>query len=718
MSQLFQLTRAQYNSSAISAFYDHSYRDIINLLCLRILFVLRTYDNLHSDEERSDHQLWNPEISWLLADAKIRRNRRKFNRSTVIRLLLNRWRRAEIRNLKNDFAIKGLLGENIKRLQTYLSLNETERRLLVFFVLLNVSSTLNEISLLIGKLDAYSLRKALHTILSCAEKDIDQALHQRSALSASGLLRIDRGGNFSLKNKVDVVEGLIDALLEPQQNVLDMLRHYFYQAREANFKVKDFAFIREDINLLIRYLKRTTQKSINGVNILIYGEPGTGKTELVHTIAQALKCNLFVISMETRSGRPLSSEDRFAAFYLSQNILKKKSASLILFDEIEDVVHNYRNPFIEASQRGRQKAWINNLLENNPIPTFWVCNEVQSFDPAFIRRFDYLLEIQKPRYETRQKIIDRYLKSLPVSRQFRERLYHNKDLVPAQIEKATRIANEVNHQDSHNTEQLIEQILNNNLRAMGCNNKPEFRQHRTPYSLAFTHCNLDLQQLIQRIQPDAQARIVLYGPPGTGKTAFAEYLCQHLDKTLIVRQSSDLLGAYVGETENNIADMFYDADAQQAVLLLDEADGFLINRQQAQRSWEVTMVNELLVQMEHFEGIFIAATNLFEQVDEASLRRFDIKICFNFLQPEQHVALARSVLRSARKRLPAVLTAEFHKLRLLTPGDYSAVMRRFTILGETVTADKLLQALQEEQQYKFSRRNQPIGFTTNIRVAG
>ena len=688
---------------------------------LRCLFRLHAYESLREGSGENGDGLPLPRgILYLLLDVRIKNSRRsQVSRTVMLRVLLRRWRRMELANIesKGTFSeVGGCIGDNIRYLSDYLQFSEYERRLLCFFTLLNFSYPLEDCTDLLGKLDIYSIKRSLGLILDIPSEEIDKALHPKASLSASGLVKIDRSSNYTMKSKVDVVEGLIDAFLEKQTDVLNMLRHFFYHSKQSEFGLRDFSFIQEDVAFLVKYLKKGVSSSQRGINILLYGEPGTGKTQLVHTIAQALKLKLFTISMENVSGSPLASEDRFAAYCLSQNILKKHDNALILFDEIEDVIINHRNPFLETSSRGRQKAWINNLLENNPVPAFWVCNETQAFDPAFIRRFDYVLEVPKPRNESRQRLIDRYLKQLPsVSRQFRERLYYTSHLVPAQIEKATRIAARLEVDAPDDTEQVIEQILDNTMRALGHSNRPEYRQHATSFNLKHTNTNIDLVQLGKKLDPDTSARMVLYGPPGTGKTAYVEYLSQRLGKHLLVRQASDILGSYVGETEANIADMFYEAEATRSMVLLDEADSFLQNRSKAQRSWEVTMVNELLVQIEHFDGIFIAATNLFDNIDDASLRRFDIKIRFDYLRSEQVLKMARSVLREHGSSWNKSIEPQFYSLRYLTPGDFSAVVRRSRILREPLDANNLLQALQEESRIKQERQGKPMGFMTETK---
>lgn len=91
---------------------------------------------------------------------------------------------------------------------------------------------------------------------------------------------------------------------------------------------------------------------------------------------------------------------------------------------------------------------------------------------------------------------------------------------------------------------------------------------------------------------------------------------------------------WVGGTEQNIANAFREAAREKAVLLIDDVDGFLLDRRTASHSWEITGVNEMLTQMETFDGVFIASTNLVDNLDQATLRRFDLKAKLDFLQAD------------------------------------------------------------------------------------
>jgi SpoVK/Ycf46/Vps4 family AAA+-type ATPase len=158
-------------------------------------------------------------------------------------------------------------------------------------------------------------------------------------------------------------------------------------------------------------------------------------------------------------------------------------------------------------------------------------------------------------------------------------------------------------------------------------------------------------RIVEALRRRGHGTLCFHGCPGTGKTALAEHIATALQRPLMIRQASDLSSKFVGETEQNMARMFEEATTEEAVLLLDEADSFLRSRRRAERNYEVTEVNEMLQGMERFAGIFICTTNLFDDLDEAALRRFTFKIRFHPLRPEQREqmfvaeALAATVLR-------------------------------------------------------------------------
>jgi SpoVK/Ycf46/Vps4 family AAA+-type ATPase len=231
------------------------------------------------------------------------------------------------------------------------------------------------------------------------------------------------------------------------------------------------------------------------------------------------------------------------------------------------------------------------------------------------------------------------------------------------------------------------------------------------YDPALVNASVSLERLARGLKQHGQGCVCLYGPPGTGKTAFARQLAKALERPLLHRSASDLLDMYVGGTEKAINEMFDEASRSDCVLLLDEAEGLMRDRSRAVRGFEVTQVNELLVRMESFRGIFLCATNGFEALDPASLRRFALRVEFSPLDRDQNLTL----LERTAKKLGVEVSVEaagaarsrLSRLTLLTPGDYASLLRGRLLLGDA-SVGALLSDLERVHAEKRAERR--IGF--------
>jgi SpoVK/Ycf46/Vps4 family AAA+-type ATPase len=222
----------------------------------------------------------------------------------------------------------------------------------------------------------------------------------------------------------------------------------------------------------------------------------------------------------------------------------------------------------------------------------------------------------------------------------------------------------------------------------------------------------NFQKERERGVPSRQAdrprmNLLLWGPPGTGKTEYVKYLGAELKSKVVVKMGSDLLDKYVGGTEQRIADAFAEAEAEKAILFLDEIDGLLQSRTRADHSWEVTQVNELLHQMENFGGVMVGATNFFDSLDQAVLRRFTFKIEFGYLDDAGkrkffERTFGAKLSESERSRLDAVAN--------LAPGDFRTVRQSLYYLGSGVDNAMRIGELEKESGVKSATKRHRIGF--------
>jgi len=222
----------------------------------------------------------------------------------------------------------------------------------------------------------------------------------------------------------------------------------------------------------------------------------------------------------------------------------------------------------------------------------------------------------------------------------------------------------------------------------------------------------EVPRIVEALRRRGHGTLCFHGSPGTGKTALAEHIAAALQRPLMIRQASDLASKFVGETEQNMARMFEEATSEEAVLLLDEADSFLRSRRRAERNYEVTEVNEMLQGMERFAGIFVCTTNLFEDLDEAALRRFTFKIRFHPLRPEQREQMfVAEALGGDGAAMSAEQRQRLAQLDQLVPGDFAAVQRQVEILGLSFDPDGFLAQLEGEHRVKPEvRQRRGIGF--------
>ena len=150
------------------------------------------------------------------------------------------------------------------------------------------------------------------------------------------------------------------------------------------------------------------------------------------------------------------------------------------------------------------------------------------------------------------------------------------------------------------------------------------------------------------------ARIIFYGEAGTGKTMTAMSLAKTLKKPILSFDCSKILSMYIGESEKNVRKIFDDFKELSAkskvnpILLLNEADQFLSSRTQGAGSSADKMHNQMqnifLEQIERFDGILIATTNLLDNIDKAFSRRFNHKIEFKKPGKKQRLRLWQFML--------------------------------------------------------------------------
>ncbi|MBN6741126.1 AAA family ATPase [Acidithiobacillus sp. MC6.1] len=567
-------------------------------------------------------------------------------------------------------AIYGPLATNIEWLGERLKLRDVEKAILGLGALVQQNSILDGLFSYLCDIPAPQLENLIAFMLGKSRQDVRVALAPSAALPSARLVKCR--GDYA----ITLPEHLTNLLLQRHRKPEDLFRTFYGKPPAATLTLADFSHLGADLSLLQKILHQSVKTGRVGVNVLLYGAPGTGKTELARVLAAELGCELHEVKITDEDGDPLSGPDRLGAYAVMQKTLQRQKRTLALFDEIEDV---FPSPslwsFLGGKQETRNKAWTNRLLEENPLPAIWIANAIDGVDPAYRRRFTWEMELEAPPKAVRRRIFARHLGKLPVTPEWIDSAARDPHLVPGYIERAARVLELVHTQDPQENADVLDQMLRNGRKVAKQSNKlPEH------YNLSYINADHDLQEIVRGVEQHGEIRMLFYGVPGTGKTAFARYLAEHLDRPLKSYTTADILGPLVGETEQRIAQMFAETD-QDSILFLDEVDSLLQNRANADRHWEVTQVNELLQRMEQHPGVMICATNRKEGLDPAVLRRFDLQVEFQPITIDQRVRLIDTTLKTmgladGTEEEQVTIREVAKRLEGLTPGDVAVLVRR------------------------------------------
>lgn len=604
------------------------------------------------------------------------------------------------------------VASNLRFIAELLGLSKDEAAVLQFLVVLHRSERLQEVAHALGELPLSEALKAVAAATRLTYVRVAACVAPGARLFQAGLVSVDCEKQ-RLASKLQPKAQLLDVVFLPHLDRDAFIRAFLEPAAPSTLGRGDFP---EPgcIDTACALVGSAAREGAQGVNLLLYGPTGVGKTELARLLGQELGLQVLAVGKADALGESATPTERLSSLRLALQ-LAPRGQSLLLFDELEDLFR-WDLDLFTASRAAPQmsKQWFGSLLEENEVPIVWCTNRIQGIDPAFLRRFTYAIELKAPGVRQRAKVLARHLgadsRLAPADV---DAIAQRFEASPAQLATAVRGARLVAHggvPDRASIERLLAPV-HKAITGEDAALRPVFEP--TAYRLDALNCAEDLDAVataVSRFQPGPEPGLsfCLYGAPGTGKSEFVKYLAWRCGRPLVYRRVSDLVSCWVGQTERNIATAFEEARQDGAVLLFDEADSFLRDRRGAGRSWEVTQVNEFLQQLESFSGIVACTTNLMAELDQAALRRFVFKIEFRYLRPEQSEAMFTASFPWAASDVPQVGRELGHLVRL-APGDFTAVSRRARAVRAQPDAAALMRMLADEVGGKDSHQR-PIGF--------
>ena len=416
-----------------------------------------------------------------------------------------------------------LMSQRLRRLADITEISATDIRILEILLLYQtdpiVESVVDDVFMGGSRRAHFNMRdSALPYFLDMSHRAVAMRFTPEAPLVRSGLVSVDDDGDLALADRLTRFANLPGRELGIREILLG-------EPDRAELEWADFDHIAESRDHVEKLLRGAQRAGETGVNILLHGPPGTGKTEFCRTIAARLGVPLFSVGeRDNRGGEPNRAE-RLGELSLAQCLLARGGSSLLLFDEMADLLPDPGwAPFFGIHRRhaGREgsKLFMNRLLENAPVPTLWTANNGDDIPNVLLRRMKFALELRLPPPRIRARIWSRQLarndiEAAPGDALALATAFEAPPGVAAEVTAAARLTG--------GDIASVRRGLQGLARALRCERPVQSVPAR--FDLALMSTDTDFVGLAERLADGEQRRfsLCLQGPPGTGKSACVRY---------------------------------------------------------------------------------------------------------------------------------------------------------------------------------------------------
>ncbi len=303
--------------------------------------------------------------------------------------------------------------KNIMKFAERLGLDEDERELLTFVFVTSCIPYMDTILKDVCHKDPSNIPGVACYMLGKPEL-YEKA---RKLFSKSGVLAKNDFIQFNETNFLPLIDGDLSAALSaPEAEEADVISTILGKPTTAALDVSDFEHHTKQIKHVCEVIKAAVANGDTGVNILLYGPAGGGKTEMAKAIAEALGLTMYAVG-ETEPDNPKKGEKnkstaqkRLAQLHRSHLLLEGNKKAIVMFDEAEDLLIKGNDSTKAADTES--KIATNRTAETNPVVTIYIGNDVaQKFHSSLNQRFTYSIYVDYPPAMIRRNIWNRQLQA-------------------------------------------------------------------------------------------------------------------------------------------------------------------------------------------------------------------------------------------------------------------------------------------------------------------
>lgn len=433
-----------------------------------------------------------------------------------------------------------------------------------------------------------------------------------------------------------------------------------------------FDFINADKNLtkIAEAIVNNADKS--HFSMILHGPEGSGKNRFAQYLAAELCEHM---KQQNRSAAVCYMD--VSNISNEFNKIKPNTRLAIIKDEYGLIFKDPKNCYKLAQVLKAQTANI-----------ILITNDITGLSKDFISQFLFKIKFSYMNDEQEEAAYELFFKN-PAPKEL-------KRISGLVIDDFSRIAKQAQYLNINSTSEVVNLIKDELKIKFGGN---EYIKPLTEFDTNLINCDMNVASLIEKLKhydSENPFSILIYGPPGTGKSYFLRYLAQTVGLNTVERKPAELFSKYQGQPSKNVLEMFEEAKEKNAMLIIDEIEGIISDRNSDSGSnnrWKSDMTNTFLSCLESCSTPLCGTSNLLNRVDKAILRRFVFKLHFDYLTPEQ--------ARYAFEKIFGLMAPwEISEIHNLTSGDFSVVKKKALILGCMNDAKVLFEMLKEELKNK------------------
>ena len=448
----------------------------------------------------------------------------------------------------------------VKKLAKIYSLNKVEQMIvtaLYYITILDCRDMIHD-----------SMKEMICMFTGINYKEFEKCTHKKSSLVYYEIAR---------DNYLDCLNDVIVQYLSDDEN--SSFLEFLCTKEYSEYDIDSFFLEKDTLETA-----KAVMKNIDNAKILLYGSSGTGKTSFAKSLADFCGKTPYIL------------DDNNTLWLASHSVA---DSEMLIIDESDNLFNEGLFDFM----RDAKKSEINKQLDSIKSQCIFLTNTIKSVDKSVLRRYNYIIEFKELSIAENEQIWRKNINKIEKMLNDKEitEYAHKYPLPIGIVSMAVDTALKVSKK-KEKRKKIFEEIMKSHNKVR--NGKIRKIQPKVNFDTSFLNTDITvdtiksyIKQYTKMQNKDIRCGLLFHGVPGTGKTEFARYLAELSGYEHTTLRISDFLSPYVGETEQNIANVFKKAEDKKMVLIFDEADSLLLDRKGANRSWEITQVNEFLAQL-------------------------------------------------------------------------------------------------------------------------